>query len=203
MRSTPSAARSTTSPTTAARAESARPSSTRWRADIDALYAGAPAPRVRDLGVPMQRYDLQARGFPRRDRRHGDGCVRGHRRARRGDARPLLRPGRERGRPAVGADLRHAGRAGRQARQHLGRALQLTNILRDIDEDAGIGRLYLPREKLAAIGHDRSDAARGVAHPRIGEVCAAVAGARPRRITRPTWAIIAEEPAQGHQGGAA
>ena len=31
---------------------------------------------------------------------------------------------------------------------HLGRALQLTNILRDIDEDAGIGRLYLPREYL-------------------------------------------------------
>ena len=35
---------------------------------------------------------------------------------------------------------------------HLGRALQLTNILRDIDEDAGIGRLYLPRENLAAAG---------------------------------------------------
>ena len=33
---------------------------------------------------------------------------------------------------------------------HLGRALQLTNILRDIDEDAGIGRLYLPREYLFA-----------------------------------------------------
>ena len=31
---------------------------------------------------------------------------------------------------------------------HLGRALQLTNILRDIDEDAAIGRLYLPREYL-------------------------------------------------------
>jgi phytoene synthase len=29
---------------------------------------------------------------------------------------------------------------------HLGRALQLTNILRDIDEDARIGRLYLPQE---------------------------------------------------------
>lgn len=27
---------------------------------------------------------------------------------------------------------------------HLGRALQLTNILRDIDEDAAIGRVYLP-----------------------------------------------------------
>ncbi len=30
----------------------------------------------------------------------------------------------------------------------LGRALQLTNILRDIEEDAGRGRIYLPREYL-------------------------------------------------------
>lgn len=35
---------------------------------------------------------------------------------------------------------------------HLGRALQFTNILRDIDEDAGIGRVYLPREALDAAG---------------------------------------------------
>lgn len=35
---------------------------------------------------------------------------------------------------------------------HLGRALQLTNILRDIDEDADIGRVYLPRETLSASG---------------------------------------------------
>ena len=35
---------------------------------------------------------------------------------------------------------------------HLGRALQLTNILRDIDEDADIGRVYLPRETLAEAG---------------------------------------------------
>ncbi len=35
---------------------------------------------------------------------------------------------------------------------HLGRALQLTNILRDIDEDAGIGRVYLPLEALEAAG---------------------------------------------------
>lgn len=32
---------------------------------------------------------------------------------------------------------------------HLGRALQLTNILRDVAEDARIGRLYLPKELLA------------------------------------------------------
>jgi phytoene synthase len=35
---------------------------------------------------------------------------------------------------------------------NLGRALQLTNILRDIAEDAGRNRLYLPREWLEAAG---------------------------------------------------
>ena len=35
---------------------------------------------------------------------------------------------------------------------HLGRALQLTNILRDLAEDAERGRLYLPREWLDAAG---------------------------------------------------
>ena len=35
---------------------------------------------------------------------------------------------------------------------HLGRALQLTNILRDLDEDAALGRLYLPREALREAG---------------------------------------------------
>ena len=39
---------------------------------------------------------------------------------------------------------------GFQLAHHLGRALQLTNILRDIDEDAGmLGVLYLPREYLS------------------------------------------------------
>jgi phytoene synthase len=42
----------------------------------------------------------------------------------------------------VGVELSH----------HLGRALQFTNILRDIDEDAGIGRVYLPIEALRAAG---------------------------------------------------
>lgn len=35
---------------------------------------------------------------------------------------------------------------------HLGRAFQLTNILRDLAEDAGRGRLYLPEEMLAKHG---------------------------------------------------
>jgi phytoene synthase len=42
-----------------------------------------------------------------------------------------------------------ASPAADQVAHHLGRALQLTNILRDLGEDAGRGRLYLPREWLA------------------------------------------------------
>lgn len=37
----------------------------------------------------------------------------------------------------------------KQVAWHLGRALQLTNILRDVAVDARIGRLYLPRDLLA------------------------------------------------------
>jgi phytoene synthase len=57
---------------------------------------------------------------------------------------------------------------------HLGRALQLTNILRDIDEDAQLGRLYLPREALAAAGVPRSSPARAVVHPNIAAACSPV-----------------------------
>jgi len=59
---------------------------------------------------------------------------------------------------------------------HLGRALQLTNILRDIDEDAAIGRLYLPREYLEALDCCRQmDPAAIVAKPEIDLVCRRVA----------------------------
>jgi len=59
---------------------------------------------------------------------------------------------------------------------HLGRALQLTNILRDIDEDAAIGRLYLPREYLQALDCCRQlDPAAIVAKPEIDQVCRRVA----------------------------
>jgi presqualene diphosphate synthase len=50
---------------------------------------------------------------------------------------------------------------------HLGRALQLTNIIRDIDEDAGIGRLYLAREWLDAAGIAGDDPMAVVADPRV------------------------------------
>ena len=55
---------------------------------------------------------------------------------------------------------------------HLGRALQLTNILRDIDEDAAIGRLYLPREYLEEMNCCRQmDPVAIIAKPEIDAVC--------------------------------
>jgi phytoene synthase len=58
---------------------------------------------------------------------------------------------------------------------HLGRALQLTNILRDLDEDAAIGRLYLPREALADAGIVTTDPASVLASPGLTEACVPVA----------------------------
>ena len=55
---------------------------------------------------------------------------------------------------------------------HLGRALQLTNILRDIDEDAGIGRLYLRQRP--GHGHCRVEHRRGLrggCRPRPPALC--------------------------------
>jgi phytoene synthase len=49
----------------------------------------------------------------------------------------------------------------------LGRTLQLVNILRDMDEDAGRDRVYLPLDLLAAHGVADGDAARMMAAPGV------------------------------------
>ena len=53
----------------------------------------------------------------------------------------------------------------------LGRALQLTNILRDLDEDAQRGRLYLPRELLDRHGIRTDEPAAVLRHPALPAVC--------------------------------
>ena len=68
-----------------------------------------------------------------------------------------------------------ANSEGRLLAHHLGRALQLTNILRDLDEDAAMGRLYLPREALHLANIATTDPASVVQHPRVGLACAFIA----------------------------
>jgi phytoene/squalene synthetase len=50
----------------------------------------------------------------------------------------------------------------------LARAMQMVNILRDVEEDAGLGRLYLPMPVLCAAGVP-ADPALAAAHPRLPE----------------------------------
>lgn len=58
---------------------------------------------------------------------------------------------------------------------HLGRALQLTNILRDLDEDAAVHRLYVPREYLNDAGFGAVEPHAAVENPAIDNACCRVA----------------------------
>jgi squalene synthase HpnD len=63
-----------------------------------------------------------------------------------------------------------ASAAADEVAHHLGRALQLTNILRDLSEDAERGRLYLPAEFLAEAGVP-ADPRAALKHPGLIEIC--------------------------------
>jgi len=79
---------------------------------------------------------------------------------------------------------------------HLGHALQLTNILRDIDEDAAIGRVYLPLEALTDAGIPITEPLAVVNDPRI-DAAARTLAARARAHHREAAAILAARP-KGH-----
>lgn len=57
----------------------------------------------------------------------------------------------------------------------LGEALQLTNILRDVAEDAALGRLYLPAEALHAAGMVAHSPQAALTHPALPVACGMVA----------------------------
>jgi len=76
---------------------------------------------------------------------------------------------------------------------HLGRALQMTNILRDLDEDAAVGRLYLPHEALLAAGVATADPLKAAADPKLVQACVEVA-ARARAHFDKANSIMAAAP---------
>ena len=63
---------------------------------------------------------------------------------------------------------------------NLGVALQITNILRDVQVDARIGRVYLPQEDLRALRRDRGGSGAGPLHARVRPAHDLRGGARPR-----------------------
>src|ERR1700686_5097065 len=147
----------------------------RWREDIDALYRGDPPPRLKDYAASVQRFGLLREDFLA----IVDGMEMDVPEDIRAPDLATLDLYCDRVASAVGRlSVRVFGLAqddGILLAHHLGRALQLTNILRDIDEDAAIGRLYLPREALLLAKIGSTDPQTIVSDPRIGQVCTVVA----------------------------
>ncbi len=70
----------------------------------------------------------------------------------------------------------YSDRATRRYAHKLGIAFQLTNILRDVGEDAARGRIYLPQEDLTAFGVEEKDVLQRRPTPELGEVMGFEAG---------------------------
>jgi squalene synthase HpnD len=143
-----------------------------WREDIDALYQGHPPARLRDYVASVQQFGLEREDFLA----IVDGMEMDVPQDIRAPDLATLDLYCDRVASAVGRlSVRVFGLPrddGIQLAHHLGRALQLTNILRDIDEDAAIGRLYLPKESLLQAGITSTDPLVVAADARLPQVCA-------------------------------
>lgn len=143
-----------------------------WRSDIKALYRGAVTVHTSDLARPVRDYGLDQADFL--------AVIDGMEIDVIADVQAPtwseLDLYCDRVASAVGRlSVRIFGledKAGRELAHHLGRALQLTNILRDLDEDAAVGRLYLPQEALAEAGIDAADPSVVLASPSLERACA-------------------------------
>lgn len=145
---------------------------TSWRKEIDRLYQGkAEFMTARALIRPVAAYDLQREDFL--------DLIAGMEMDAVEDIRaPSMskldtycdRVASAVGRLSVRAFGARQDRA-RDVAYYLGRALQLTNILRDLKEDAERGRLYLPAELLDAHNIKTRAPLEVLAHPNLPGVC--------------------------------
>ncbi len=149
---------------------------TAWREEIDGLFAGHPRHLItRALNEPVLRYHLRRRDF------HAviDGMEMDARDAICAPDLATLDLYCARVACAVGHLSIHVfgdeSDAAHAVAESLGRALQLTNILRDLDEDARRGRLYLPHEILDRHGIRNTDPVAVLQHPALPAVCREVA----------------------------
>lgn len=146
-----------------------------WRDDIDALYQGRPPVRLKDYVASVKTFGLKREDFLA----IVDGMEMDVPQEIRAPDMATLDLYCDRVASAVGRLSVHVfglpEEDGILLAHHLGRALQLTNILRDIDEDAAIGRLYLPREALMLAGITSDDPNRVIADRSLPKVCLSLA----------------------------
>ncbi|MDU0809747.1 MAG: presqualene diphosphate synthase HpnD [Burkholderia sp.] len=144
----------------------------RWRQDIESCFLGRPPKRLAMLKHKIQEFDLQLSDFQSMiDGMAMDIAVN----ICAPDESTLDlycdRVASSVGRLAVKIFGMQDG-PGHALAHHLGRALQLTNILRDIDADAKINRCYLPRDILEYEGILPLDPKYIARHPTLPRVCA-------------------------------
>jgi len=161
-----------------------------WRTEIDRLFAGNPQmPTARALLEPTQEFDLQREDFLAVI----DGMEMDAREAMRGPSLAEFELYCARVAGAVGLlSTRAFGDSSPRARDHalaLGHALQITNILRDIVEDAERDRLYLPKEILEAHGITDTDPQKVLKNPALPKVCADLAAMARQRFDEALGAL--------------
>ncbi len=147
-----------------------------WREEVAHLYAGAPRrPTTRALLLPVRRFELPREAFLAViDGVETDvaATVRMH------TLDELLHYCRKVA-GAVGRLSIHAfgvpREPGYRIAETLGNAVQLTNILRDVKEDAAIDRLYVPLEMVRRHGVAESSASAVCRHPGFAAACAELA----------------------------
>ena len=168
----------------------------RWRSDLDALYAGSDPGQAALLVEAVRRFGLRREDFEAVI----DGMAMDVARDIRWPTMAELDLYCDRVASAVGRlSVRVFGMdeaPGIALAFDLGRALQLTNILRDIDEDAAIGRVYLPQEALAGAGIALTAPLDVIADPRIDAACRVVAKTAHGHYAK-AHAILAARP-RGH-----
>ena len=167
-----------------------------WRADLDSLYAGGPPGQAALVAEAVKRFNLDRADFEAVI----DGMAMDVDRDIRWPPMAELDLYCDRVASAVGRlSVRIFGMdeaPGIELAYHLGRALQLTNILRDVDEDAAIGRVYLPAEAITAAGIVFTTPLEVVADPRIDAACRTVAATAHEHYRR-AHAVLATRP-RGH-----
>ena len=146
-----------------------------WRADLEALYDGRPAGRAAFLNQVVQDFGLRRADFMNVI----DGMAMDVAEDIQAPDLATLDLYCDRVAAAVGRlSTRIFGmdeKPGLELARELGRALQLTNILRDLDEDAAISRLYLPSELLKQAGITTTDPNAAIGDPRVDGACRALA----------------------------
>ena len=155
-----------------------------WREEIGRLYGGSPTmPTARALDQAVRRFELPREEFLAIIDGMETDVAPGVEMPATEDLFAYCR----RVAGAVGVLIIHVfgitGHPGPVMAQTMGNAFQITNILRDLEDDAKEGRLYVPRDILTRHGIGAASPGEVLKHPAFAGVCAELASMARRHYT--------------------